>query len=393
VSRKVSGWLAVLSLAAAAAIWLPCMHFFFRRGPAELFAEKGVAPLPRRLANYQLEIWSQPQLLKDELAKMRTANAEWDFMGRSFFAWSLANIALREPDLRSAALRTIDTIVDETLALERDKGMYFFLMPYARDRPFVQTPPRSQFVDSEIALMMAMRCVVEDQPEYRTALRERVRIMVERMEASPTLSAESYPDECWTFCNSVSLAAIRLSDWLDGTDHSDLFRRWIETAKAKLIDPGSGLLISAYGLDGRRQYGPEGSSIWLVSHCLSLIDEPFARQQYELARARMTGSMLGFGYAREWPRGMDDRMDVDSGLVVPVIGASIASSGLAFVAAGEFGDRKFARDLASSLRFAAFPSEHGGRLRFAAGNQVGDAVVLYGLTLGPVWQKVKAGRP
>jgi hypothetical protein len=32
---------------------------------------------------------------------MRASNAEWDFMGRSFLVWSLANMGLREADLSS----------------------------------------------------------------------------------------------------------------------------------------------------------------------------------------------------------------------------------------------------------------------------------------------------
>src|SRR5206468_3433141 len=80
---------------------------------------------------------------------------------------------------------------------------------------------------SEIALMMAGRCVVAAKPEYRPLLRERVELMVERMRKSPVLSAESYPDECWTFDNVVALAAIKIADALDGQDHSDLVRDWL----------------------------------------------------------------------------------------------------------------------------------------------------------------------
>ena len=305
--------ISAVSVVAAAAIWLPTAHWVFRPAASDLFSKEGLAPVPRQLAARNLYLWTDPASRQRELAKMRTVNEEWDFMGRSFLAWSLANMALRDPSVQPEALRAIDAIIDETVALERTRGMYFFLMSYAVDRPFVQKPERSQFVDGEIALMLAMRCVVEDKPAYRAALRERVRIMVDRMEASPTLSAESYPDECWTFCNSVALAAIRTSDWLDGTDHSDLSRRWVSHGPRRLIDPKSGILISAYRLDGGRIYGPEGSSIWMATHCLALVDEPFAREQYELACREMGGCVLGFGYAREWPRGVDDHMDVELG--------------------------------------------------------------------------------
>jgi hypothetical protein len=40
------------------------------------------------------------------------------------------------------------------------------------------------------------------------------------------------------------------------------------------------------------------------------------------------------------------------------------------------------------LLFAACPSRRGGRLRYCASNQVGDAALLYAAVLGPVWEKV-----
>jgi hypothetical protein len=271
--------------------------------------------------------------------------------------------------------------------------MYFFLMPYGRSNPWVQQPPRSLFVDGEIALMLAMRCVVADKPQYRELLAGRVETIARRMQANASFSAESYPDECWTFCNAVALAAVRVSDSLNGTDHSALIDGWLAFAKARLVHPDTGLLISAYRLNGEMIYRPEGSSIWMVTHCLALLDEPFARSQYALARRSLGRVRLGFGFAREWPEGAEDHSDVDSGAVIPWVGASVASSGLAFVAAGTFGDTDFIRSLATTLSFGGFPIDRDGKLRFAASNQVGDAVVLYGLVAGPIWRKVKEGRP
>ena len=55
-------------------------------------------------------------------------------------------------------------------------------------------------------------------------------------------------------------------------------------AKQKLVDPKSGLLISSFTTDGAPMAGPEGSSIWMVAHSLQLLDEDFARDQYQRAR-------------------------------------------------------------------------------------------------------------
>jgi hypothetical protein len=384
--------LALLSLALAAAIWLPCLHWLFRRDPAPYFRAGAPPSKARGLADYHLRLWTDPELREREIRKMRGSNAEWDFMGRTFLVLALANVALREPASKDTCLRVIDQIIGETLRLERQEGLFFFLMPYARRGAFVQQPPRSQFLDGEIALMLGARRVVAEKSEYRPLLAERVGLMVERMKRSPVLCAESYPDECWTFCNAVALAAIRIADFLDGTDHSAFFHQWVRAAKEKLTDSGTGLLVSSFTFNGTPQDGPEGTSIWLVAHCLSLIDEGFAAEQYARAKKELTRGLLGFGYAREWPASWKGPMDIDSGPVVPGLGASASASGLALVAARTFGDRRYFASLLASLELGGFPRERGGTLKYCASNQVGDAVVLYAMVLGPLWDTVKAGR-
>ena len=86
-------------------------------------------------------------------------------MGRTYVAWSLANLALREPAMKQTYLDAIDKIISQTLAVERDNGFQYFLLPYGRGRPFVVSPARSLFVDGEIALMLALRRLVEENAD------------------------------------------------------------------------------------------------------------------------------------------------------------------------------------------------------------------------------------
>jgi hypothetical protein len=123
-------------------------------------------------------------------------------------------------------------------------------MPYARNRPFEIQPARSLFVDSEIALMLAARRVLAEKLDYRWSLQDRIEAMVERLRRSPVLAVESYPDECWMFDHAVALPAIEVSDYLEGTDHSEFFRTWLTNAKTKLTHPATGLLISSYTTRG-----------------------------------------------------------------------------------------------------------------------------------------------
>lgn len=383
-SHKRRFALGVASFALALAVWLPLVHVLFAP------SKNARAELAPRLLAEQMRLWTDPALRAGEVDRMRRANNEWDFMGRSFLVWSLAEISLREPATKARNLEVMDRIIDETLAVEREKGIHFFLMSYSRYGAFRVQPARSLFLDGEIALMLGARRVIEERADYKAPFAERVRLMAERMRQSPVLCAESYPDECWIFCNTAALAAMRFSDVLDGTDHRTFFEEWLATAKRKLVDPTTGILISSFTLEGRAKDGPEGSSIWFASHCLRLVDEEFAHDQYTRARNELARSALGFAWAREWPKSWVGPMDVDSGPVVPIVEASAGSSGTAFVAASSFEDREYWEGLLTSLDFAGFPSGDGERLRYAASNQVGDAVLLYSMVLGPLWQKVGA---
>ncbi|MHC4714195.1 MAG: linalool dehydratase/isomerase domain-containing protein [Planctomycetota bacterium] len=380
---------ALIAIAMAAVLWLPCLHFIYRPDLSDFLRDGVPSPRARELAARQLALWSDPSVRAVEIGRMRATCQEWDFMGRTFLVLAFANMALREPAETRQYLDAIDAIIDETVLIEQDKGFTFFLMDYGKDKSwFRQKPPRSIFVDGEIALMMGARRLVEEKPSYREPMLGRIAIMAERMSQNPVMCAESYPDECWMFCNAVALAAMKMSDVLDGTDHSELFGRWLETARTSLVEPQTGMLVSSFDLGGYVCDGPEGSTIWMVAHCLQLIDDDFATQQYSLARGELKRSILGFGYAREWPESRVGPLDVDSGAIVPGLGASPSSSGLALMAAASFGDRDFYAGLVASLEFAAYPSRRDGALRYCASNQVGDAVIFYSTVVGPLWEKV-----
>jgi hypothetical protein len=375
------------AVALATAIWLPCLHFFFRQPLADFYQEKGISPKAAQLATRHLKLWTEPALRQAELKKMRSSNAEWDFMGRSFLVWSLANMGLREPQSKERYLPVMDQIIQETIKIEQQDGIYAFLMPYAKDRPYVVRPARSLFIDGELALMMGARRMLREEPAYKQPMTERLESIAQRWRGNPLMAAESYPDECWTFDHAVALAAFKIADRLDGTDHSDLGKKWIGLAKQKLVHKETGLLVSSYTTDGVAIDGPEGSTIWMVAHCLQVVDEPFAQDQYRRARRELGRITLGFGYGTEWPASWQGPRDIDSGAVIPVLLVSAGSSGMALMAASTFRDWDFLRALNATLEMAAFPSRKDGQLKYCASNQVGAAALLYASVLGPLWER------
>lgn len=291
-SRVWSAVRAVCCVAVAAALWLPCVHFFFQP-PASAQPQPGgpASPWANELASQHLALWTQPELKAAELGRMRRSNAEWDFMGRTFLALSLCEMSLREPASQAQWLAVVDDILAETLRLEREHGPFFFLMPYAQARPFVQPPVRSLFLDSEIALMLAARELVTPQPEWRGELTNRIAHIVDRIGRSPRRVAESYPDECWLFDHAMALAALRCTDAVTGSDHAAFCRDWLDMAKRDLRHAPSGLLVSSFTTQAVPLDGPEGSSIWAAAHCLRLVDAEFARDQFGRARRTRAGTL------------------------------------------------------------------------------------------------------
>ncbi|MFP2930523.1 hypothetical protein ACLESO_36055 [Pyxidicoccus sp. 3LG] len=372
----------LLLLLVASAVWIPTLQLVFRPGaPHEL-----AAALAARQRVLSLRDDSPERRL------LRSNNPEWDLMVRTFSVLSFANLALSEPERKAEHLAVIDAVLARTLRDEHG-GPDAFLLPYVHHAPFRDTRGRSLFVDGEIALMLAARQLVEPREDLAPLLRERIDTVTGQLERAPLLAAESYPDEGWTFCNTLALAALRISDAVDGRDHSGLRRRWVASARQHLVDAKTGLLVSSFTFEGATLDGPEGSSLWLAAHMLQLVDADFAKEQYQRARRELIGQALGFAWAAEWPEAARKVVDVDSGPTIPLVNANAGSSGLALVGAAAFDDAPLLQGLVTSLRFAAFPIRDDTGLRFAAGNTLADAVLLYSLVEGPLWQRALESRP
>lgn len=357
----------------ATTLWLPQVHRFHH-------------PDRERLATALIDRAARPR----DVAAMRAVNPEWDFMRRTFTVLALGNRALESRDAseRARLLAAMDREIDAVRDDERRYGATRFLLSYGHGRPFVDEAQRSVFVDGEILMMIAARELVAPRPALRDDADTRAAAIERAMRRSPTLSAESYPDECWTFCNTTALAALSMWDAASGSRHDDLAQAWVARAKERLLDPKTGLLVSRYTLAGDVMEGPEGSSIWMSARNLLLVDEAFARDQYARARRELRVSFLGFAWAREWPAGEPQRPDVDSGPIFPVLDASAASSAFALVGASAFEDDDYLTGLLASADLAGFPDGAG----FRASNDVGDAVLASALTHGPLFRRASLRR-
>ncbi|MFO0662849.1 MAG: hypothetical protein U0174_02805 [Polyangiaceae bacterium] len=367
------------ALVAAMALCLPLLRFLFDPGEHERAA----------LRTHEARVVTDAASESRSVDSIRRVNPEWDLMRRMYLALALTDAAMAHPEDRDKYVGAVDKIARDLVAATASDDPYVFLLPYAKASPW-QATGRSLFVDGEVAVVLEARLLLSPSRDLEAPLAKHISAIEHAMNESPTASGESYPGEAWTFCNTTALLALRMHDVRVHTDHEALARKWIAFARARLVDQKTGLLGSRYRYaTGYVDEGPEGSSIFMSAHNLKVWDEAFARDQYERARALLTFDVLGFGLAREWPSG--SRPDIDSGPIVPLLGASPASSGMALLGATTFGDADLAKRLRRSLNLAAIPrTPRDGELSFAAAGPMGNAVVLLALGDGALIRAIQS---
>jgi Linalool dehydratase/isomerase len=372
---------ATFAVLLASAIWLPLLPYLHDPTGDE----------PRLLLRATIANIGHHEQWRAESKTLRRGNPEWDLMRRTFTALALAEAAYpgaNDGATAASALGALDKLVDELRADLESAPDAQFLLPYAQDHAFLGGG-RSLFVDGEVALILESRLLLGGRLDLVPLANSRLDQAIRAMSAAPNLSAESYPDEAWTFCNTTALAAIRLHDARTHEEHRDLAERWIAHAKVALVERSTGLLVSRYRMNDVVMEGPEGSSIFMIAHNLALWDPAFARDQYERAKSQLIFHVLGFGLAREWPVGnRDTHQDVDSGPVVPLLDASPGASGLALLGATTFHDESTQKLLMRSLRIAAIPRNTPDGMTYLAAGPMGNAVALRALNIGALWRSI-----
>ena len=88
--------LPVVLLCVFTLVWPMVLRAWFAPDVGPVLSHHALHPLASGLAKHQLGMWTS-QNAEAATVRTREANPEWDFMGRTFLAWSAANLALREP--------------------------------------------------------------------------------------------------------------------------------------------------------------------------------------------------------------------------------------------------------------------------------------------------------
>lgn len=219
-------------------------------------------------------------------------------------------------------------------------------------------------------------------PDSRhAALNDRITAaLARRLDASPLLLLHSYPNEVYPVDNCAAIGSLALYDRATGADHRVLLQRWIERCRARYVDPKTGLLLQCVDPGtGRPADHPRGSGTCLGLYFLSFADRAFSRELYRAVDRELSGTWLGFGGVREYPRTVrNGRGDIDSGPIV--FGFGLSATGFALGGARLHGDpAQFAR-LYSTAYLCGAPYDRDERRGYITGGPLGDAILFAMLT-------------
>ena len=376
----LAGWTALVATIWTVPAW------WCRRG-ADAWREPG--PGPQRALGRHVE-----RVIRDGVGLRNFHTGDPQFDGEWLFGSHLMaglghlQLAVLDPASASSRVAFAETCID---AILRDEVRRFDRTTWRCDP--LDAPGTDQDHAAYLGyfdLLLGLDRLLHPETRH-AALHDRITAhLVARVEATPGLLLESYPDEIYPLDTGQG-SAFRdgLHQRATGSDHRALLARWAATCRSTWRDPESGLLYQAFSSRGRPVDAPRGSGTALGVYFTSFADPVLARELYDAMTRSLDDGLCGFGAFREYPRGIEGRGDIDSGPVV--FGLGLSATGFGLAGARMFDDRaRFAR-LFSSAVLAGAPTARGAELQFATGGPLGNAILLAMTTALPP-ERLPAGR-
>lgn len=303
------------------------------------------------------------------------SEAEWPFMGFSYFGYACADLALLDPAMRDDALAEMRWLI-EALQTPRMSG---FVTPHF-GAPF--DPHKinvSVFVHGHFLNLALRYREVSGDKRYDPLIHRIAAALTREYMATDQGILRSYRDMWWISDNFPALSALSRDHRIYSRDTSAARTKFLNNLKTYYLDKDTGMICTYVIPAGhRQQQGPRGISVMYGLHFLKDFDPAFAITQYTLAKQHLMQTVLGMSAVREFPEGAAGHADVDSGPLI--FGAGPSASGFAIAATAVSGDATTAHQLLKSATLLGMPVLHDEELQYSIMPAVGQAVILFGKT-------------
>lgn len=331
--------------------------------------------------NYLLgKINVEPQQLIDAMPASvgRQFQGEWALYSLSMLTMSLRNLSILYPETRDENLCYMDSLINIALAPEI---RYYDSVRWLED-PLETLDGDESHISylSHIAWMMSNYKAVGGNDKYDSLYHQLCETMNRRMLQSNILNLPTYPREP-IYVPDMLVAIVALSNYAHQNNgrFQTTIDQWINRAKLEWLDEETGLLKSflpthAYPITFTLPM--HGSYVSLNCYYLALIDDEFARSQYDLMKKYFVQTKGIAGIKEYHDRSCWFGIDMDAG---PIL-FNLAPSGTAFGigCTTYFNDTNLRKSFLKTAEMAGFSITRTNQTHYLLANiaLVGEAITL-----------------
>ena len=303
---------------------------------------------------------------------------EWALYTCSMYSYALVNISRLYPETKKKNLQTIDSLIQIVLSPE--------LRKYDTERWSGDALKSLDSEESHVSYISHLAWMIGGYkstgggPKYEELYSSLCEVMNRRLLHSSTLNLPTYPGEP-IYIPDMLVAIVALKQYAQFNDgkYESTVSKWIASAREHWCDPHTGLLVSFLNTDGSQIEGAPIKGSYSALNCsyLTIIDESFAREQYEHLKNHFwssTGFLHGF---REYSNSSPLlALDIDAGPVI--MGLSPSGTAFATGAATYFRDNEVRTSILCTAEIAGNTISGIGKRHYVLANLalVGEAVML-----------------
>lgn len=302
---------------------------------------------------------------------------EWALYSCSMFSAALVNISLLYPETRDENLALIDKLIQTVNTPEMRR---YDTVRWGEDAMETLDGDLSHLsYISHLAWMICGYKRVGGDGKYDELCSALCEAMDRRIQQSPSFNLETYPYES-IYIPDMLVAIVALKQYADLNDgkYASTVQTWLQMAREKWCDRETGLLASTLDAEGNLYAGSPVKGSYAALNCsyLSMVDEAFAKEQYELFKKQFwkDGMIAGFKEYRE--RSPLCEFDIDAGPIL--FGLSPSGTAFAMGAVTYFEDQKVRKSILATAEKAGQTLTWGDKKHYALANLaiVGEAIML-----------------
>ena len=328
-----------------------------------------------------IEHWVDMELSQDEFGTgSELFNGEWLFGTYMMAAMGAGQMAIEHPDRRKQCLVVMEKALDKLFAEQTrafDRSQWGADAIETLDEPAEHHAAYLGYAN----LALSLHRLLEPETHY-AELNDRITAaLAARLDSSPLLLLETYPNETYPVDNCAVIGSIGMYDLATGADHNELLVRFEQKLRSDYVDSASGLMIqSVNSATGAAVDQPRGSGTTLGLYFLSFSHPKLSADLWRAMATKQKGQVLRFGMMREYPPGVMGWGDVDSGPVI--LGYGVSPTGFALAGARMFEDENTFRSLFATTVLFGAPGNVGDRHGYVGG-PIGDTILFAMLTAQP----------